>query len=476
MFPSLFRSNRIAVAATIAISIAIASLGIVRAAQRFVVPAMIYTCSTGAACVEGKSTGTPLGVLGTSSGGTGVEGTSSAAKFAGVSGLQSGNDGIGVYAESSDTSGKYAALFARGVKSATDIFYGYNSSTHASCLIDFNADLSCKGSVEASPLTNSSIAIMGTSGSNYGVEGYSQSADGVHGITYSSIGNSAVAGIAYGTSGSSNGVYGSSYNGPGVYGNGNQSYGVEGVSTGSSGVFGEFTANASGAGVTGTSTKLGFGVIGNSGQGGAGVEGYSTQGFSEGVLAYASAPADIALLSQSESNGVDIFDGLGPDNSSCAIDSSANLSCTGTITGAIVRSRHRTGSGGHVLAYASESTSETLEDFGTARMVHGTANVQIQPTFASAIDRNSSYYVFLTPLGDTRGLYVSLKTPSSFQVRETEGGHSSLGFDYRIVAHPADAGSDRLPQAPAIKRPLTPHIPQIRLPRAMNSPRPPAHR
>jgi hypothetical protein len=121
--------------------------------------------------------------------------------------------------------------------------------------------------------------------------------------------------------------------------------------------------------------------------------------------------------------------------------------------------RHRTSGGRHVLAFASESTSPTLEDFGTASMTRGVANVQIEPTFASTIDRKRSYYVFLTPLGVTRGLYVSLKTPSAFQVRETQGGRSNLGFDYRIVAHPADAGNDRLPSAPAIRHPRIPRLP-----------------
>jgi hypothetical protein len=37
-------------------------------------------------------------------------------------------------------------------------------------------------------------------------------------------------------------------------------------------------------------------------------------------------------------------------------------------------------------------------------------------------------------------------------VREAENGHSTLSFDYRIVAHPFDAKSDRLPIAPTIKR------------------------
>ena len=109
--------------------------------------------------------------------------------------------------------------------------------------------------------------------------------------------------------------------------------------------------------------------------------------------------------------------------------------------------RHRTSEGRQVLAYAAEFASDTIEDVGTARTSGGVANVQIDPTFASIMDRKW-YYVFLTPLGDTRGLYVSLKTASGFQVRENERGRSNVEFDYRIVAHPLDATHDRLPEAP----------------------------
>jgi hypothetical protein len=59
----------------------------------------------------------------------------------------------------------------------------------------------------------------------------------------------------------------------------------------------------------------------------------------------------------------------------------------------------------------------------------------------------------LTPLGDRRGLYVSRKTTSGFQVREIEHGRDSLDFDYRIVAHPLGADTARLPEAPNLARP-----------------------
>jgi hypothetical protein len=86
-------------------------------------------------------------------------------------------------------------------------------------------------------------------------------------------------------------------------------------------------------------------------------------------------------------------------------------------------------------------------------MVGGVANVAIDRAFVSTIDRNSPYHVFLTPMGDTRGLYVSVKTPSGFEVREAQGGRSTVSFDYRIVARPLDANGDRLPLAPATRRP-----------------------
>ena len=118
--------------------------------------------------------------------------------------------------------------------------------------------------------------------------------------------------------------------------------------------------------------------------------------------------------------------------------------------GTALRVRHHTSSGQHVLTYATESATATIEDVGTARMSNGVANVQIDSAFASVMD-GKWYYVFLTPLGDTRGLYVSMKSASGFQVRENEGCRSRVGVDYRIVAHPLDAKNDRLPLAPAMR-------------------------
>jgi hypothetical protein len=185
----------------------------------------------------------------------------------------------------------------------------------------------------------------------------------------------------------------------------------------------------------------------NTGSGGA-IEGRGTSG-----ITGESSKGGVAVVARSDDTSTDIFSGLDSANGDyCTIDPRANLKCTGKITGKkALRVQHRSSEGQQVLTYASESASATIEDVGTARMFAGMANVAIDPSFASVMDRSSPYYVFLTPLGDTRGLYVSVKTPSGFQVRETQGGRSRLEFDYRIVARPLDAARDRLPIAPATR-------------------------
>ncbi|HEV3092138.1 MAG TPA: hypothetical protein VGX91_11935 [Candidatus Cybelea sp.] len=290
--------------------------------------------------------------------------------------------------------------------------------------------------------TGTACVVGSSTGSKtWGLYGVSKSADGVHGRTNSIDGNSAVAGVAMGGSGSGNGVYGSSTNGDGVRGV------SRGGSINASGVYG-----SGGIGVTGSSS-LASGVYGDGET--FGIFGYS-KGYT-GVIAQSDGglgSESPALLVQGLNSKVWLF--LAENtfaDSYCDIDNDGNLECSGKIGADSLRERHRTSTGQHVYSYAAQSASATIEDVGTARMSAGVANVRIDPALASVMD-GKWYYVFLTPLGDTRGLYVSMKSANGFQVRETEHGRGSLEFDYRIVAHPVDAGNERLAAASSVHVPL----------------------
>ena len=92
---------------------------------------------------------------------------------------------------------------------------------------------------------------------------------------------------------------------------------------------------------------------------------------------------------------------------------------------------------------AVERAGNWREDFGSAQLHNGVAEVALLPSFLDTVEIQSGYHIFLTPNGDSRGLYVTQKTADGFEVREHGGGKSNIAFDYRLVARP------RTPEASA---------------------------
>lgn len=112
------------------------------------------------------------------------------------------------------------------------------------------------------------------------------------------------------------------------------------------------------------------------------------------------------------------------------MDVSGTLDCEGTVTTVVPAA-----SGARkVSLYAVQSPENWFEDFGSGALNNGSATIALDSTFAQTINTGTEYHVFLTPNGDSKGLYVSQKTATSFEVREQGGGHSSIAFDYRVVA------------------------------------------
>jgi hypothetical protein len=146
-------------------------------------------------------------------------------------------------------------------------------------------------------------------------------------------------------------------------------------------------------------------------------------------------------------------------------------------TGSLMHVAHITG-GTSVRSYAPQSAAPTIEDNGSAQLVGGVAGVRLDPTFAATIDPRVSYHVVITPDGDTRGLYVASKMPTGFIVRESQGGPSTVGFDYRIVAVATGQVGVRMA---AITQPIGPARNSVSATAALNpglprQPEPQAHR
>ncbi len=234
------------------------------------------------------------------------------------------------------------------------------------------------------------------------------------------------------------GVYGQ---GPtGVLGQAGAS-GKEGVrGEGPTGVLGLGTG-ASGQGVRGEGPKgvvgVGTGTTGEGvrGEGYRGVRGVSTA--SQGTGVYAESTG-------ANSAGVFGFGTIGVFGQSSIPRPGVGVHCVGDFVATGTKSAavpHPDGS--HRLLYCMESPENWFEDFGSAALAGGRASVTLDPDFAAVVN-TADYRVFLTPEGDSRGLYVSSKSATGFTVREQQGGTSSLAFSYRVVARRKDVEAGRL--------------------------------
>jgi hypothetical protein len=291
-------------------------------------------------------------------------------------------------------------------------------------------------------VSQNNVAVYGVSTSNHGVDGRSRTDYGVVGYTYSTadtaiqsgsyLGKAGVYGIDSGQGQFNSGVLGTSVQGVGVQGQG--ATGVLGTG-GETGVSGSGQTGVSGSGVTGayftgTSTALVlvddyYQIAANNPPGNL-IEGYGTS----------RAGDNIAFIPVFQ------VDNFGNETISGSLTTNANLVTVTETTGS------------NVLSYGARSASPTLEDVGKSTLRNGAATVTLDPTFASAID-TGTFMVFVTPHGNSNGLYTT-NTRSGFTVHENNGGHSSLAFDYRIVAVPLDGRtSQRLPAAQPLRgRPL----------------------
>ncbi len=287
------------------------------------------------------------------------------------------------------------------------------------------------------------IGVQGVSASNAGVLGISRSYVGVQGASNeshafygqtSSATFSAVRGVNAAPSGLTIGVQGdcSSPNGTGVYGSSVSNAGVRGHASGGMGVLGTSVA---GTGVHGTSE-------GNFTQG---VLGEGTGGNAHGVTG-ASVNAFGLSGTSTNSNG---FVGVNTNGNNFAglfIGHAANLNnftapgiyvkgravITGGISASAVTSQ------GPRLLHGIQAADDLAEDVGTATLRAGRARVELDPLFAETI-RTDAYRIFLTPYGDSRGLFVAAKDGRGFTVQEAQGGTGSYGFDWRVVAERKEA-------------------------------------
>jgi hypothetical protein len=301
-----------------------------------------------------------------------------------------------------------------------------------------------------------------------GVKGTSELGIGVLGTTKSTSGDAGVVGrdLQLNAGSGNSGVTGVSKSSTGVLGVG-ATFGIVGETNGTvSGVSilakspnpntilfegigskGIFVVKDDGSVSANTASFSCFCSQGVFGQGSEGAVGFGT---SVGLLGLVSTANGIGVQSDDIEPTDLLFAGFGSqsgNNKVFYVTDAGDVFAHSYNTGVAANVLQRTSTGQTVKTFSNQSAVPTLEDFGRAQLINGVANVRLERTFASAIDRNATYMVMLTPEGDCRGLYVAQQTSTDFTIRELQGGRSTISFNYRIVAKPYDSTPSRLPSA-----------------------------
>jgi hypothetical protein len=227
------------------------------------------------------------------------------------------------------------------------------------------------------------------------------------------------------------GVYGSSRINPGVFGTAIESIGVLGESDQDPAVYGQSRRDQ---GVFGYGLR--YGVHGAAG-------GYGSDADPTVYAGVYAQGGDFGLYGEGLLTGL-YSKSSGPGGSAAILDGPVWVNGPLFVTPGNPKSAAVPHPDGTLRQlYSLESPDSWFEDIGRAEISGGQARIELDPDFAAVV-RTDEYHVFLTPEGETNGLYVSARTPSAFEVREQGTGTGTLTFSYRVVAKRKDVEVERL--------------------------------
>ncbi len=399
-----------------------------------------------------------LGVYGTNQYGVGIKGTSSGGSSDGIGVL-----GVNLYSNAFADGGvgvlgRVNATWGYGVKGENAALDGvgiYGLSTAAPYIGDATGVFgrsSQYGGYGVIGYNPKNIGVFGESdtAAGYGIVGLNDQGIGIKGSTSAPmIGVAGVLGIDDEFSGtdSGSGVIGETYqsNGYGVMAintnpGGTAFYGVNNAASGSvggSGVIGQ-TSQSNGYGVKAINTNsngtafFARNTASNGGNNGIGVWGESSQSNGCGVVGFDSIGTGVL----GEVVNINSTAGFFENNSSGVYDQFA-VSSFGQISNGTKSTVVPDADNKQKLMFCAEAPEVLFEDYGSATLVNGKVHINLDSVYAMnvAINEKHPLRVLIKLEGDCKGLYVTNKTSTGFDVIELQGGNSKVKFTYEVIAN-----------------------------------------
>ena len=283
------------------------------------------------------------------------------------------------------------------------------------------------------------------------------------------------------------GIWARSETSEGIRGESNSEDAIVGLSTTGRGVYGQASNSNGTGGYFRNTAEGGIGLMvsgnggpirsfGNSGEGGAftghrrGSVHFATQPTGSGVLGignnlttFTGVPNGAGVMGVGSSFGVSGYSLLESSNSigfgGHFTSDDAGLAAVGGWGGLTTRTRYKVFGNGvvstivkdlnekDVIMYAPESPEVLFQDYGSATLRNGIAQISLDPIFSKNISVNQKHpiRVFIQLEGNCNGVYVTDKSGTGFTVIELQEGKSNADFSWQVVATRANEkiiGSD----------------------------------
>ena len=409
------------------------------------------TASSTTEAVSGTNNTAPLGTGVTAAVATGVRGESSGAAGTAFT--------MGVLGVNTAIAGAAYGMYGQTSSPAAPGVFGVNLDVSAAPAHGIQGQTGANGSAAGLRGFNTAAAI-GAAQNGFGVRG------SVNVVPTSTGFVMGVRGDCNGASGATYGVYGQSASATG--------FGVDGVNTNTNGTglfaignnaAGTYLGSGSGAAINGNgigtfsiakTAASGVGIIGvgNNLTGsilspavGCGVSGVGTQ---YGIWGIATTTVNTTGTSTSTTNGAAASAGGYFEVDAAGVPQTWAYVGVREVAGAgglrkiigpgTVNTIVKDLIGNRVALSCPEAPENLFQDYGQGQLINGKAHIIIDPIFAKNIVVNEKHplRVFVQLEGDCKGVYVTNKTGTSFDVIELNGGNSNIPFSFSITANRAD--------------------------------------
>ena len=86
-----------------------------------------------------------------------------------------------------------------------------------------------------------------------------------------------------------------------------------------------------------------------------------------------------------------------------------------------------------VVSYASTALQPEINSKGIAKLVSGQADVAFDKAFSQLVDKSKPIIVTCTPMGETKGVFLSKVTSEGFKIKENQNGNSNVSFSWMAI-------------------------------------------